>query len=425
MTDPIRYKNQTEILVNARMPDTGKDFRFYLQGDKTLVEKLNASGQLEEMIKSDLSKISINPVSGIYSNYLGFNFENSEFLKDFDYANTLVEVHLPYCLHLPNNYELEIDIDGQGKKALIILNKIWTNKAKTEEGKSDMVDIYAENEVIYLKKSSIITPVLPIKSEEGWEQNFTGKNIEKIKEQNGVFRYSKLYIQFDTEINANKLKKGKSKKILEEVNDFALEIVNKLLDVYRFITKQEHIQRLGSIGINMVYFINHEIGFYTLSSGFGIETAPLNRSKKEINEIEKMLKLGEKPSLYNLLVLDAQSSFDNKSYALAVVQSFQALEIFIEDFLLKLLKNRSDTEQQINDYLDKNWKTKTRLKEVLKELKNTTLFESNQQLWNKWCNIYDNTRNEIIHQGKEAKKQEVEETLKTNISVIEWLGTLT
>ena len=421
MPDPIRYKDQTEIFINARMPDTDKDFRFYLRGSKNLIEGLNASGQLEQMIKSDLSKISVTPVSGIYYNSLQFNFEDQNALRDFDYGNTLIEVHLPYCLHFPNNYELEIDMDNKEKKALVILNKIWTNKAMTKDGNSDLVDIYSEDDVVYLKNSTILTPVLPIKPEEGWEQNFTGTNIEKIKEQNGVFRYSRLFIQFDTQIDLTKLDKEDLKETLKDVNDCALDIVNKLIDVYRFITKQEHIQRLGSLGVNMIYFINQKVGFYTLSPGFGIETASLNRSKKEIEQIARMLELGEKPSLYNLLILDAQSSFDNKRYALAVVQSFQALEIFIEDYILKLLKQRGDTEQQCNDYLDKNWKTKDRLKEVLKDLKNTTLFEGDRQLWDKWCKIYNNTRNEIIHQGKEAREGEVKDVLETNRKVIEWL----
>ena len=180
-------------------------------------------------------------------------------------------------------------------------------------GTPDEVDIFGEDRIVYLKKSVLTSPKFPIHSEEGWEQAYKGRNIEKIKDQNGTFRYTRLYLQFDYEIPKNRLEGGKDTKVaLDEVWQVALTAVNYLIDCYRFTTGQEYIQRLGSLSVNMTYFLDHNIGFYT--SFPNIETAPINRTKKEIDHIEKMLESGEKPPVYRLLLLDAKCAFDKKRY---------------------------------------------------------------------------------------------------------------
>lgn len=423
MSDPVRHKNKKEISVEVTYRDNNgvaTPLRFYLTVNKDVIEKLTRE-QLSEVIRKDLSSVSPNPVSGIYSNLLSFNYDDPESLKDFDYANTLVEVHLPYCLHIPNEYELEVFIPEENLKALVILKKIWTNKATAEGVRSLDIDFFAEDRTLYFQKSVILNPVVPLRPEEGWEQNFTGENIEKIKEKNGVFRYSQLYIQFDSNISKEQLDSKEGKEILERVKEKALLIVNRLIDSYRFVTSREHVQRLGSLGVNMIYFINHDRGFYTLSSGFGIETAPINRSRKEIAAIRKMLGNGERPELYSLLLLDAKSSYENKDYALAVVQSFQALEICLENSLLAELHKRGDSEDDSLVYLDKYWRTKERLRYCIKELRGVSLYEDNRALWDKWCTLYDQTRNEIIHKSKEPTSKDVSDTLDTNIKVLNWL----
>jgi hypothetical protein len=153
----------------------------------------------------------------------------------------------------------------------------------------------------------------------------------------------------------------------------------------------------------------------------------MNRSRVEIEKIKKMLTDGERPELYDLLLLDAQNSSNNQDNALAIVQSFQGLEIFLQTFLIKELQTRKKyTEQRALDYISmgSNWKTKTRLKEVLKETTGFTLADKNQTLWDRWCTLYDGIRNKVIHKGKEATDTEVLDTLKSNLEVVEILKTL-
>ena len=381
--------------------------------------------KLKELIAQDLKIVRLSPLSGIYTSQVAYQYDDPNTLKGFDYGNIFVEAHLPYCLHLPNHYEFEVNLPELGIKALLIHRKIWTKKAQDGAVKSSEVDFFAKDKVTYFNNSVILTPKVPVDFDDGWEQNFTGRNIERMKDQNGTFRYSALYIQFDKTTSAQELADQKqSEKIIDEVKETALTAVNKLIDSYRGVTKNGFVQRLGSLEINTIYFIEHNQGFYILGSGFGIETATMNRSKEEITKIEEMLEKGEKPELFDLLLLDAQTSLDNKDFTLAVVQSFQALEIFLENFLFKLLLLRGDSEPDAIKYLDQHWRTKERLRNCLKELKGTSLYESDEPLWNKWCTLYDQTRNEIVHKGKEPKLKEVIEMLETNIKVIEWLKTL-
>lgn len=423
MSDPIRIKDKTEICAKAVFNQNGSDIdvEFSVLAEKKVIDTL-PKDTFEKMISRDASTMRFTKPTAIYMNQVSFQYENPDVLKDFDYGNIFVRAGLPYCLHIPNHYEIEVDIDGV--KVLLIHRKIWTNKAKEDRLRSSEVDFYAKDKVTYFNTSTILTPKIPIDFDEGWEQNFTGRNIERIKDQNGTFRFSSFYIQFDKKVDKTALDGKPLDVILSEIKEISLVAVNKLIDSYRSVTRDAYVQRLGSLEINTVYFINHNQGFYILSSGFGIEGATMNRSKDEIVKIEEMLRSGTKPEIYDLLILDAQSSFDNKNYTLAVVQSFQAFEIFYENFLLKLLIQRGDSEADAINYLDQNWRTKDRLKKCLNDLKGVSLYDSNRVLWDKWCTLYDKTRNEIVHQGKEPSSTEVSSTLETNIELIEWIKSI-
>lgn len=426
MADPIRIKNKTEIAIKGKITvgETSSEEELFAVASKDKLAEIPEE-KLKERLTQDLQIVRLTPLSGIYTSQLAFQYEDPNALKDFDYGNIFVEAHLPYCLHIPNHYEFEIDLPEFGLKALLIHRKIWTKKAQEVGRKSSEVDFYSKDKVAYFNNSTILTPKVPVDFDDGWEQAFTGKNIERMKDQNGTFRYSALYIQFTKAVSDADLEaRSQLEKTIKEVKEISLNAVNRLIDTYRSVTRNGFVQRLGSLEINTIYFIDRKQGFYILSSGFGIETAVMNRSRDEITRIYEMLKKGERPELYDLLLLDAQTSLDNKDLTLAVVQSFQALEIFLENLIYKLLLARGDSEVSTLQYLDQNWRTKVRLKECLQELKGTTLYATDMTLWDKWCTLYDQTRNEIVHKGKEPTEKEVMETLEANSKVINWLKSI-
>jgi hypothetical protein len=424
MPDP-RYRKRGTVTMSVKYKDEPKETHFNLLVDKEIFQSFTEEQQ-KAQLNEGLKRTAPRKVSAIFSLNANFSFEDEHALDGFDYGNILVEAHLPYCLDIPNDYELEVLLNPPNDGALLIPRKIWTHKATSDGKLSDEFDFFADDKTLHFQNSDIITPQMPLDPRDGWEQNFTGTNLQKIKDRNGTFRFTRLYIQFTIPVKKEDFDdKDKAEILLKAIHDKALDCVNKLIDSYRFITQEEHITRLGNLSINMVYFINLKEGFYTLPAN--IETATMNRSKIEIESIEKMLSDGEKPPLYSLLLLDAQNSFDIKNYALAIVQSYQALDIFIENFLIdKLQKGKGLTEDQAIDYLtkDNNWKTKTRLKELLNETTGFTLEDKDKILWTNWSLSYKNVRNKVIHKGKDASLVEVKNALKENTDVINILKIL-
>jgi hypothetical protein len=305
----------------------------------------------------------------------------------------------------------------------VIPSKIWTQKAKTDNEQSDETDFFANDRTLYFRKSAIVGPKVPLDPSEGWEHNYTGFNVQKIKDRNGRFRFTRLYIQFNLNVTKEEIEdKSNANAVIEKVKDISIRVVNKLIDAYRFVTGEEYITRLGDININMIYFIDLKEGINL--SQVNTEVARMNRSKVEIERIEKILEEEDNPDLYSLLLLDAQNSFITKNYPLAVVQSFQALEIFTENLLISEMVKNGKTELEASSYITQgdNWRTKTRLRELLKEFKGQSLQEKNKTLWEKWCNTYDTVRKAVVHQGKEHKVDDIKETLENNLRVIELLS---
>lgn len=416
MSDPVRHKLSGELSIEVTFEGIEKPVRFYALADKEFI-KNTPKAVMEAMIRSDMEKISIKPVSGLYKTYVSYQYSEPNTLRDFDFGNILVQAHIPYCLHVPNHYEMTVSIPEQNLEALVMFEKIWTNRAQEDQRKSDSTDFFAEDRVLYFKNSVILTPVMPFRPEQGWDSFFTGRNAEKMRDQNGVFRYTRVHIQFNIDVPET-LGKSTDESLLKEIQEKALAIMNRVIDNYREITNEVHVRRLGELKINLVYFIPQNQGYYLLLPN--IETAKINRSRQEIESISKRLSTGEKPEVYKLLLLDAQSSFDTRDYTLAIVESFQALEIFLEDYLIKEFKKRGDTEDQCKKVLKINWQTKARLNKVLKDIKGFALHEQ-RNIWDQWYTRYDKTRNEVIHAGKEATEKETQETLDINQKVIAWI----
>jgi len=172
------------------------------------------------------------------------------------------------------------------------------------------------------------------------------------------------------------------------------------------------------LSTHLVYFRKENQGFYPIVPL--IEGAVMNRSKKEIEKIKKMLMKGVQPPIHELLALDARSALNRKAYTFAIVESFQAFEIMLENYLISAFIDKGVSRREYEAKLDRYWKTKERLNILLQETKGRAL-NQNSPLWDPWCNVYDKVRNEVIHQGKQATQKEAEATLSINESIVSWL----
>jgi len=411
---------KTFIKIKAKLSKKGKDIDFYILADPEKTRKTPRK-KIEQDIERMLQEVRVDEPLYIKKAESVYDLVDIEKMKkQANYGNTVVEVNLPYCLHFPNSHSCEVSLPERGINAFVRFMKVWTEHAPD----SSMVDIFSEDQITHFQQVEITTPDLPQKPKLGWELKFTGKNIEKYKDNTGYFRYSKLIIQFQTDYKKKNLTSKKvPAKFRREVEETAVEIVNRILDTYRLITGEEYVQRVGSINITNLFFSDHNLGFMLAPMGRGIKGATMNRSRREIQRIESMLSKGIGPPLYELLFLNAKASLNNRMFTLAVVESFQAMEIFLENFLIDKYKERHLSEQAINSKLKTTWRTKERLKNSLEEVTGHSLLE-NQHLWNNWCTMYDKTRIEVIHRGKEPGKKETEKAINLNRDVVTWIQNL-
>lgn len=422
MSDPRKITNLAHIKATVRFDSTGEVMDLYslVDGDKL---RSTPPEVMNEFVKQELAKISNKPNTVIYSLSSSFSYSDKDAMKGFEFGNIFVEAYLPYCLHLPNNFDMRIELKEQEIQIYATVNKIWTKKAQTEEGKSDNTDFYAEKIPLYHKASTIQGPRMPFEPEDGWESFITGRNIEKINDQNGIFRFTRVYIQFSLELPGaiEKITDKQRDILFSEIHSISLQAINRLIDNYRKISNEIHVRRLGSLKINMIYFTKQNIGFYL--APMDITTAMMNRPRKEIKELEEKLASGSKPELYELLLLNAKSSVMTRDFTMAVVESFQALEIFLENYLVSAFTNNGVQEVEYRRTLETHWRTKSRLNDVLKMVKATSL-NTQTDLWNKWCHNYDKVRNEVFHAGKEPSEAEAKDVLETNEKVIKWIKSL-
>jgi hypothetical protein len=126
MSDPIRHKLDTQLFVEATHKEAGKPIRFHVLTNKGFIESLPKE-EIENRLKQELSRISITPVSALNRTHLGFSYDERDAMKDFDFGNILIQAHLPYCLHIPNHYEIKVSLPEHKIEALVIFEKIWTN----------------------------------------------------------------------------------------------------------------------------------------------------------------------------------------------------------------------------------------------------------------------------------------------------------
>ena len=230
----------------------------------------------------------------------------------------------------------------------------------------------------------------------------------------------KIFISTDYEEEDFKKDDGEE-KIKDEIYDKIFKIINRVVDAYRHTTGEEHIERLNFLTITNIYFLDHDVGIYPVD--MWITSATINRSAREIEKFKDILSKDIKIPLHELLLLDSKSHFNKKIYTLSVVTSFQALEIFLENFLVNAYRRKKYSEQEIGKKLKQEWRTKERLKKLLKETTGYSLSE-NKNLWDDWCDIYDKTRKKVIHYGKDADEKETRKTLRICSEIIKRIKSL-
>jgi hypothetical protein len=381
--------------------------------DPTKIEVILPPGDPQVM----LAEVATKPNFQLFGTAMSYSYPEEERAKrPAQPANTLIEVGAPYCFHVPVNAIFEMK-EGGGISHLVF-KKVWTNLAEN----SSSADYRSPTHLLYHNTTSIKTPNFPTEPELGPEPICTGVNVEALKDRAGLYRYSLVWIFVDTACTLETLtSQAGAQAACTEMIARAVAVLNRFIDVCRVVTRSSHMQRLASLHVRDIFFQEHNIGFHGASFGHGLGTAIMNRSEAELNAIHRMTTAGEDIAPWELLFLDAQASLDSNAFTLSVVNAFQALELRLEEFLEKRMKDRGLTAAEIEETLGKTWRTKERLKDLVPSLAGRKLIDDDRNLWDRFCWAYDDIRNKLIHAARDLDHDKADRAVTACRDVGRWL----
>ncbi len=320
--------------------------------------------------------------------------------------NTRVEFSLPYTLHLPSNMPFEVTCPQTGK-ATVVLRKVWTDLSA---GSND-AEIYAEDQLLYYGPAKPRSPTIPQAPELGPWPRFTGTNVEIAKDTHGVFRYSQVQVFFDSVLvgvdglETDETVQEARRSAFDNAKKKGADIVNYLLDVYRYVTGAEHVERLPTITANRVYFADHNLLSEGVSIESGLGSAIVNRSGREIQRIKEMLLDGTEPPRHVLLMQSSRAALSRGQHVLAVVVAFQALEILLEPKLRDGYAKQGLPDGDITEKLKKCYKAKDRLTVLCREVTGKSVADDTD-FWDSWLNDCNRKRNGVVHRNETVTNHE-------------------
>jgi hypothetical protein len=324
-----------------------------------------------------LGEVATKPNFQLFGTAFSYSYPDDELAKrPTQPANTLVEMGVPYCFHVPDNALFELRQDGVVN--YLVFRKVWTTRAAG----SSNADYRSPTHVLYHNKTTVRTPNFPTEPDLGPEAICTGINVEAEKDRSGLYRYSLVWMFLDTAYTSEILtSKAGAESARSDMIARGVAAINRFIDIYRSVTKAAHVQRLASVYVRDIFFREANIGFHGASFGHGIGTAVMNRSEAELNAISRMSASGEDIAMWDLLFLDAAASLNNNSFTLAVVNGFQALELRLGDFLERRMAHQGMQPAEIEERLDRIWRTKERLKDLVPSLSGRRLLDDDPNLW--------------------------------------------
>jgi hypothetical protein len=188
------------IQITASISDEEKPYVFYVYCRDDLLKKAEPQ-QVQKAFEGMLTAINVKKGLHIYEAQPFYELCEPEKYGPTK-KNTIVEVAIPFCLDLPQGDICKVDMPEKKYSALVHFRKIWTKNSKG----SSLVDLFEEDNVTYFANTEVMTPSVPQNDEDGYELLYQGKNVTKTRDNTGYFRYSKLFIEIDTNYSKEQLK---------------------------------------------------------------------------------------------------------------------------------------------------------------------------------------------------------------------------
>ena len=104
-------------------------------------------------------------------------------------------------------------------------------------------------------RRALDTPNFPPERDLGPEPICAVTNVEPLKDRAGLYRYSLVWIFFDTAYEREALtSQTGGQAVRSEIITRAVAVLNRFIDIYRLVTNSPHIQRLSSLHIRDMFF---------------------------------------------------------------------------------------------------------------------------------------------------------------------------
>ena len=222
--------------------------------------------QAESQLDALLHQVRIKPEFVLYSLRTVSSYVDPLSRSKLFGHNTLVEISLPYTLHLPSDVPFDVACPEAGR-ATVVLRKVWTDLAIG----SNTAEIYSDDHLLYYGSAQQESPTIPQARELGAWPRFTGTNVEIAKDTHGDIRYTQIHTFFDSThiaiagLDTDEAVRAARSLAYDNAMKTARDIVNYLLDVYRYVTSAEHVERLSTMNVRRIYFADHNLLFEEVS----------------------------------------------------------------------------------------------------------------------------------------------------------------
>lgn len=210
----------------------------------------------------------------------------------------------------------------------------------------------------------------------------------------------------------------------------AVNTVNRLIEVYRYVMDQFHIRRIPSQEIftaDIQWYLNGEFqgGTWYAAIGRGITMAPESPAPERQQRLHSWLSTSDAIPLPFELFQDARDRLDRGDDRLAVIDARTALEVFLDQILLTYLTVSAFTLEEAGKVLDvdvdhhdiqeieealQRSSINRKLGHALHQAMNLDIHNGSPQLWQKWL-WAKQLREKGAHRGQNVEHDEAVEAV--------------
>lgn len=240
-------------------------------------------------------------------------------------------------------------------------------------------------------------------------RTFDSKNIDTIRDRWGIDAHSDVFILTEKIFNDS-----------QEAKEFALEIINVFLKLYRHYDKTAvylvDLNPEDLFGFNYTY---KGSGVIEISLAGGITPTNPLLNYQISKEIENSLLNSFTLPFWEELFMNAEQYIYQVNFRHSILESVIAIELIVSNFIKKKCKEKNVPEYDAKEYI-KNVGLTGNIKTTLKLLINDSL--PDDEIFEK-CRAGITIRNAIVHDGrKDVNKNEAEDTLNANKQLINFLN---